>query len=62
MNQSDKNDTKMEKDVKIFHLKETNDIIVLNETTKWWDNFHINKFAEYVKKKYRYHLSKINMN
>jgi len=62
MNQSDKNDTNLEKDVKIFHLKETNDIIVLNETTKWWDNFHLGKFAEYLKKKYRHRLSKINMN
>lgn len=58
----DNGDTNLRKEEKIFHLRKTNDIIVLNEKTKWWDNFHITKFAEYVKKKYKHNLSKINMN
>jgi hypothetical protein len=48
--------------IKLFHLKETNDIIVLDETTKWWDTFHMTRFADYIKRKFKHGLTKINMN
>jgi hypothetical protein len=46
----------------LFYLKETKDIIVLDETIKWWDKFHITRFADYVRRKFKYKLTKINMN
>lgn len=52
----------LKKDEKLFYLKKTNDIIVLNKRVQWWDNFHLANFAEYVKKKFHYNLHKINMN
>lgn len=52
----------LKNDEKLFYIRETNDIIVLNKKVKWWDNFHVVRFAEYVKKKFHYSLSKMNMN
>ena len=46
----------------LFYLKDTNDIIVLTEQIKWWDKFYLTRFADYLKRKFRYKLTKINMN
>jgi len=62
MSSSDKYKLKLQKEEKLFYLKETNHIIVLNAKTKYWDNFHIKRLAEYMKKKFVYGISTMNMN
>jgi hypothetical protein len=62
MSQSKNNKTTLHTHERLIQLKDTNDIIIVNHTTKWWDNFHLGRFAEYLKKKFKYNLTKINMN
>lgn len=47
---------------KIFHIKETNGIIVIPDKGAWWDNFNMGNFAKYVRSKFLYNLKKINQN
>ena len=44
-----------------FYLKDKIIIIVPNYI-KYWDNFHIDRYAEYLKQKFIYNLKHINLN
>jgi hypothetical protein len=62
MSQSKNSKTTLHTHERLVQLKGTNDIIIVNQTTRWWDNFHLGRFADYLKKKFKYNLTKMNMN
>lgn len=41
---------------------ETKTILIYNDKIKYWDNFHIDNYANYCKRKFIYNISKLNMN